>query len=69
MTASLCSLKGPRHGGANTKVVQMKAEEWEQQFKSIWDRWSKPIYKYYLHRLNGDAARAEDCTQNTCLTL
>ena len=26
MTASLCSLKGPRHGGANTKVVQMMAD-------------------------------------------
>ena len=25
MTASLCSLKGPRHGGANAKVVQMMA--------------------------------------------
>ena len=26
MTASLCSLKGPRHGGANAKVVQMMAD-------------------------------------------
>lgn len=26
MTASLCSLKGPRHGGANTKVMQMMAD-------------------------------------------
>lgn len=26
MTASLCSLKDPRHGGANTKVVQMMAD-------------------------------------------
>ena len=26
MTASLCSLKGPRHGGANTKVVQMMTD-------------------------------------------
>ncbi len=26
MTASLCSLKGPHHGGANTKVVQMMAD-------------------------------------------
>ncbi len=49
--------------------MQIKAEEWEQQFKSIWDRWSKPIYKYCLHRLNGDETRAEDCTQNTFLTL
>ena len=26
MTASLCSLKGPRHGGANAKVVQMMTD-------------------------------------------
>lgn len=26
MSASLCSLKGPRHGGANVKVVQMMAD-------------------------------------------
>ena len=26
MTASLCSLKGPRHGGANIKVVEMMAD-------------------------------------------
>lgn len=26
MTASLCSLEGPRHGGANAKVVQMMAD-------------------------------------------
>lgn len=27
MTASLCSLKGPRHGGANAKVVQSRVRD------------------------------------------
>ena len=51
------------------EVVQIKAEEWEQQFKSIWDRWSKPIYKYCLHRLNGDETRRRTARKIRFLTL
>lgn len=47
----------------------MNADEWERQFRRIWERWNKPIYKYCLYRLNGDVSRAEDCVQNTFLTL
>lgn len=47
MTASLCSLKGPRHGGANTKVVQMMADLHE----SVADDGNEGQVREYLTRL------------------
>ena len=37
MAAALCSLKGPRHGGANIKVIEMI-----QDIKSHLHDWTDP---------------------------
>jgi citrate synthase len=52
MAAALGSLKGPRHGGANAKVVQM-FEEMQQEIKN-WDD-EEEIERYLIRLLNGEA--------------
>lgn len=47
MAASLCSLKGPRHGGANVKVVHMFADI----MTNVSDWTSESEIKSYLNRL------------------
>ena len=53
MTASLCSLKGPRHGGANTKVVQMMADP-EQARQYLTDLLAGRAYVPMDRRQTGD---------------
>lgn len=45
------------------------SENWNSIFSSLWDKWSGPVYKFCLYKLNGDSTRAEDCMQNTFFTL
>ncbi len=52
MTASLCSLKGPRHGGANIKVVQM-LDDMKRNIKD-WDD-DDEISAYIERILNKEA--------------
>ncbi|MEA4926229.1 MAG: citrate/2-methylcitrate synthase [Syntrophomonadaceae bacterium] len=52
MAAALGSLKGPRHGGANAKVVQM-FEDMQRQVKN-WDD-EEEIEQYLIKLLNGEA--------------
>ena len=52
MTASLCSLKGPRHGGANIKVVQM-LEDMKRNVKDWND--DEEISAYIERLLNKEA--------------
>ena len=49
MTASLCSLKDPRHGGANTKVVQMMADLRSR----VRDPADPEQVRQYLNRISG----------------
>ena len=52
ITAALCSLKGPRHGGANIKVVEMMADL-KKHVKNWTDE--KAIRNYLTKVLNGEA--------------
>jgi len=52
IASALGSLKGPRHGGANAKVIQMFADM-EQQLKN-WDD-EEEIEGYLIKLLNGEA--------------
>ena len=52
IASSLCSLKGPRHGGANVKVVQM-FEDMKQQVKDWEDE--DQICEYLIKIMNKEA--------------